>query len=61
MTLDEQCEQATGETGAIVVGSIAQVCGTLSCHTPSLDLGHSYPFENGTLDFTTCGHKKAII
>ena len=61
MTLDEQCEQATGEVGAIAIGSITQVCGALRCHTPSLEPGVSYRYVNGTLDFTTCGHKKATI
>ena len=60
MTLDEQCEQATGEVGAIAVEPITLVCGTLSCRTPSLDPGSSYSYVNGTLDFTTCGHKKAM-
>ena len=61
MTADEQCEQTTGEIGAIAVGSITQICDTLKCHTPSLNPGFSYPYEKATLDFTTCGPKQATI
>ena len=61
MTLDEQCLQATGEVGATAAGSITLVCGTLRCHAPSLNPGSSYRYENSTLDFTSCGHKKAMV
>ena len=61
MTLDEQCEQIRGEVGAVVVGSITQACGTLQCRTPSLELGLVYRYVNVTLDFTSCGHKKAMV
>ena len=55
MTLDEQCEQATGEIGAIAMGSITQICGRMKCRTPS---GLIHTFGNSALDFTTCGPRK---
>ena len=54
MTADEQCQLAMGRSYAFAVGFLSDICGTLSCRA----LSEEEFFENGTLDFTQCGHKK---
>ena len=61
MTVDEQCEHATGEAGAIAVRPIPHICEALRCNTPSIEKSRYYYYNHGTLDYTSCGHKKANI
>ena len=65
MTLDEQCEQITGEVGAseVITSSypLHDVCHTLLCRKPSLPAGQASFYSDATLDFTSCGPKHVII
>ena len=56
-TLDQQCEDLTGELGSnSMVGSFNEVCGTLNCFLPSAQDWYSY--HRVVPDFTKCGTRQ---
>ena len=54
-SLDQQCQDLTGESGAISVEPLNQVCSTMRCRISS---GSTRLFYNTALDFTSCDNKK---
>ena len=60
-SLDQQCQDLTGESGAISVHPLNQACSAVKCTTPSSSLSGFNTFVNTALDFTTCGPKRVNI
>ena len=54
-TVDQQCEDLTGENGSYYVGRWSEVCYEMKCHKPSELPGYYMPYRHAALDFTTCG------
>ena len=57
-SLDQQCQDLTGQSGAISAGRLTQVCSTMQCMISS---EITSTFTNTALDFTSCGHKRVNI
>ena len=57
-SLDQQCQDITGESGAISVRPLNQVCSTMHCRIPS---GLTRGLVNSALDFTSCDNKKVAL
>ena len=58
-SLDEQCQDLTGDSTAYSVAPFPTVCSVVTCRTPSNSRTHR--FYNQALNFTTCGHKKVNL
>ena len=58
-SLDEQCQDLTGESTAYSVTAFPTVCSVLQC-TMNISEGFT-PSYNQALNFTTCGNKKVIL
>ena len=59
-TLDQQCEDLTGEIGAISVGLLSDVCRVMRCHKPSHRPRAFTRYYNTALNFSSCGYKMVM-